>query len=113
MTEFDQLAESLAFGATDEEFHTIDADSLKRLEEEYESFCNMLPQWFDIEKDCLVMGDCYEQFAHDYVMTRMGNGVGFWETSDWNEMAGRALTNRCKAQGTLETIVEDEVLYIC
>ncbi len=112
MTEFDQLAESLIFATGEGEAERVDEGSMRKLEEEYESFCNMLPEWFDIEDSCLVEGNCYEQFAHDYVMTRMGHGVGYWETSDWEEVAGRALTNRCKGQGMLEAYEEEGVIYV-
>ncbi len=110
-TEFDMLSETLIWQA-DEEATTIDPDSVKRIEAEYEAFCDILPEEFDPEESCLTGGDPYEQFAFDYIMTRMGHGVGFWETSDWAEEDGEHLTALCKLQGTLETYCENDVLYI-
>ena len=116
MTEFDQLEESLLFGCPDEtdEWTTIDPESLTKLKEDYETFCSTIPDWLDIEDACLVsvMGDAFTQCAHDYVMTRMRHGVGFWEEDDWDKAAGIALTERCRLQGDLETYAEDGVLYI-
>ena len=91
----------------------MDSHSLKQLETEYEQFCDRVPDCINISEDCLVSGDPFEQFAHDYVMTRMGHGVGFWETSDWEEYTGKILTKMCKEQGMLETIVEDGIVYVC
>ena len=111
MTEFDQLQESILFGS-DADGCTIDPDSLTKLEEQYEAFCDKVPDCINISDDCLVTGDEYEQFAHDYIMTRMGHGVGFWETYDWEESAGKILTKMCHEQGDLETYVDDDVLYV-
>ena len=114
MTEFDQLCESLLFGS-DASATEVDPTSLKQLETEYEQFCDRVPDCINISEDCLVCvsGDPFTQFAHDYVMTRMGHGVGFWETSDWEEYAGKILTKMCREQGPLETITEDGIVYVC
>ena len=113
MTEFDQLEESLVFGTVDTDGDTtVDPASLNRLENEYQEFCDSLPEDFDVSRACLCMGDEYTQFAHDYVMTRMGHGVGFWEDNDWEETAGNMLTIKCKAQGALETYVSEGVVFI-
>ena len=111
-TEFDQLAQSLIWAASDGSDMVIDPDSRKRLQVEYESFCEILPEEFDPEDSCLTWGDPYEQFAHDYVLTRMHAGVGYWETSDWEKETGEHLTNLCRLQGTLLTYQVDNVLYI-
>ena len=114
MTEFDQLSTSLLW-ASDADDCIMDAGSMIQLQTRYEQFVNSIPDWIvdSIENVCLVMGDCYEQLAHDYVMTSMGHGVGFWETSDWESSAGQVLTDLCKSQGTLETYIgDDNKLYI-
>ena len=112
-TEFDQLIQSLAFGTGDEADDAIvPGETRERIEEEYSQFCDSLPEWIDPEESCLTGGDCYEQFAHDYIMTRMGHGVGFWEKDDWEEKAGEELTRLCNQQGMLETYVADGKLYI-
>ena len=109
--EYGQIEESLLFGSDADEC-TIDPASLIKLQEEYEEFCSTIPDWLDISDACLVMGDEYEQCAHDYIMTRMRHGVGFWEESDWEKAAGITLTERCRLQGDIETYQEDGVLYI-
>ena len=114
-TEFDQLIETLIFGTGDEaegcdEVNKYDRDFLF---EEYSKFCELADDLgIDPDEVCLTGGDVYEQMAHDYVMTRMGHGVGFWETSDWEEEAGQKLTEICKSQGTIVTYVEDDKVYI-
>ena len=111
-SEFEQLGVSLVW-ATAEGPGKIDEYSQKVLENEYEEFCARLPESFDVEESCLTGGDAYEQFAHDYIMTRMGQGVGFWETADWEENIGKVLTELCKDQGMLEAIEEDGIVYVC
>lgn len=113
-TEFDQLTTTLLWATCEGNWMEckVDDESAKRLEEDYEVFCSRLPEWFDPEESCLTGGDPYEQFAHDYILTRMRAGVGFWETSDWEESAGEMLTNLCHKQGTLESHEEDGVVYI-
>lgn len=110
-TEFDQLTVSLLWGA-DLDDCQLEAESRQRLEAEYEAFCEQLPEEFDPEEACLTGGDPYEQFAHDYIMTRMGHGVGFWEASDWEAAAGTMLTELCHKQGTLEAYEADGVAYV-
>lgn len=108
-TEFDQLTVSLLWAANADDCR-LEAESRERLEAEYEAFCDLLPEEFDPEEACLTGGDPYEQFAHDYVLTRMGAGVGFWETADWEAEAGEHLTALCRAQGTLEPMLVEEGL---
>lgn len=112
-TEFDILVSTLLWGTLDESDATIvPGETRGRIEDEYSEFCDSLPEWIDPEESCLTGCDCYEQLAYDYIMTRMGHGVGFWEKSDWEEKTGEELTRLCKQQGTLETYVEDGKLYI-
>ena len=111
MTEFEQLEESLLFGSDADECE-VAGEHLARLCEEYEEFCSTIPDWLDISDAWLGQGDPYEQAAHDYIMTRMRQGVGFWEEDDWDKAAGIALTERCRLQGDLETYKEDGYLYI-
>ena len=109
--EFGQLEESLLFGSDADECEVIGND-LARVCEDYETFCSTIPDWLDIEEAWLGHGDPYEQCAHDYIMTRMGHGVGFWEESDWDEKAGKVLTEMCRKQGSIETYKEDGYLHV-
>ena len=109
--EFQQLEESILFGSDADECEVAGED-LAKLCEQYQQFVESLPEWFDCSRDCLMDGDPYEQFAHDYIMTRMGHGCGFWETDDWSYESGKMLTDMCRQQGTLETYKDDGYLYI-
>lgn len=111
MSEFSQLETTVVWATADGDA-VLDADSRKQLEEDYESFVAMLPEDFDAADYCLTGGDPEEQFAHDYIMTRMRHGVGFWETADWEAEMGERLTDMCHTQGDLETYEEDGVVYV-
>jgi len=112
-TEFDQLATTLLWASVDGSDVKLDPESRAQIESDYQVFCDFLPESFDPEESCLTGGDPYEQFAHDYILTRMGAGVGFWETADWEEESGKKLTELCKEQGTIETYVgDDNKLYV-
>ena len=114
-TEFDQLEASLVFGTPEVENYesvTVDPTCLQQLQNAYEEFCRAIPEYIDPAKEYKGEGDPYTQCAHDYVMTRMGHGVGFWETSDWKYYAGERLTRICREQGTLESYIEDGVVYL-
>ena len=108
-TEFDQLATTLLWACAADGCQ-LEAESRERLEKDYEAFCELLPEEFDPEEACLTGGDPYEQFAHDYVLTRLRAGCGFWETSDWQPAAGLMLTELCREQGTLEPMTAVEGL---
>ena len=113
MTEFDQLIETLIW-ASDADGCEVDVASVLQIQEEYQQFVDMIPDEIvdNLDELCLTGDDAEEQLAHDYIMTRMGHGVGFWETSDWEEEAGQKLTELCKQQGTLESYNDETTLYI-
>jgi hypothetical protein len=113
ISELDQLQVTLLW-AEDHDDKEIDPASLSALESQYEQFCEDADAaGVDPEVHCLTGGDPYEQLAHDYVLTRMGAGVGFWETSDWDAQMGDVMTRLCKDQGTLETYEGDDgLIYV-
>jgi len=114
MTELDQLQETLIWASNDADDCLVDVASMVELKTMYEQFVDSIPEWIvdTLDDVCLVNGDVYEQLAHDYIMTRMRHGVGFWETSDWEKRAGEVLTNLCHIQGDLETYTDSNKLYI-
>ena len=114
MTEFDQLKSTLLWASINADDCSVDCDSMKKLESSYEKFVEMIPEWIvdTLDDICFVNGDVYEQLAHDYIMTRMRHGVGFWETCDWEKRAGEVLTDLCHIQGDLETYTDNNKLYI-
>lgn len=62
------------------------------------------------DENCLTRLDVSEQAGHDFWLTRNGHGVGFWETSDWEEDAGQKLTASAKAFGECNLYVGDDGL---
>ena len=56
-------------------------------------------------------GDDYtpeEMAGLDFLLTRNGHGVGFWERSDWPEDSGDRLTAACEAFGEVYLYVGDD-----
>ena len=98
-TEFDQL-EATILWAFDAFGCKIDESSLNRLQREYSDFCELLPEEFDPEQSCLTERDPYEQFAHDYVLTRLG-GYGFSGAHKWDSEDAEHLTFFSRQQGPL------------
>ena len=115
MTEFDQLIETLVWATGDEaDGCVVEEYSKEELFDQYAQFVELIPDEIvdNLDELCLVGGNAEEQLAHDYIMTRMGHGVGFWETSDWEEKAGEKLTELCKKQGMLESYHDETTLFI-
>lgn len=46
--------------------------------------------------------------GHDFYMTRTRSGVGFWETPDWPQEAGKRLTDAAHAFGEVNLYVGDD-----
>jgi hypothetical protein len=61
-----------------------------------------------IRAACLTRIDPIEQAGHDFWLTRAGHGVGFWETSDWSEEAGEAMTSYSTNAGEVWPYVGDD-----
>jgi hypothetical protein len=72
---------------------------------------------FDAEEHCARMlhpdneGDAWNVAAHDFILTRNGHGVGFWERERWHEPWNRRLTDLCKQFGELYCYVVDGRVY--
>lgn len=58
-------------------------------------------------------GDPWNAVAHDFILTRNGHGVGFWDTGRWREPWATRLCQLCKRFGSLETYVGDDGLIYC
>lgn len=72
-----------------------------------------------IEADCAkfqadnwdMISDDLGQAGHDFWLTRVGHGAGFWD-GDWPEH-GDALTEACKRFGHVDVYVgDDNLLYL-
>ena len=64
----------------------------------------------DIDNACLTRSQYSdrEQAGHDFWLTREGHGAGFWETFDWEEEAGKRLTQASKEFGSFYLYVGDD-----
>lgn len=60
------------------------------------------------DENCLTANYCLPQAGHDFWFTRNGHGVGFWETSDWEAVAGEQLNNASKAFGEYYLFAQDD-----
>lgn len=60
------------------------------------------------DDNCLTRLGADVQGGHDFWLTRNGHGAGFWETSDWEVKAGKALTDACRKFGECHLYVGDD-----
>jgi hypothetical protein len=59
-------------------------------------------------------GDHWGAVAHDWIFTRNGHGVGFWEAGRWVDSWGLKLTQLCRQQGEILCWVDgDSVSLDC
>lgn len=62
-----------------------------------------LEQFFDRADNALDGSDyTHKQACHDFYMTRVGHGVGFWENDHCNEEQGKELTAIAQEFGTVD-----------
>lgn len=62
-----------------------------------------------IEDNCFHVGCSMIEYAgHDFWLTRNGHGCGFWEKSDWEEEAGKALTEAANKFGECNIVIGDD-----
>tara|TARA_R100000808_G_C2080279_1_gene104398 strand:- start:296 stop:691 length:396 start_codon:yes stop_codon:yes gene_type:complete len=70
-------------------------DFLDYLDEQLEGWSDSLPDWYG-----------FEQFAHDFWLTRNGHGAGFWDRGLGK--IGDQLTEHSKAFGSCDLYVSDD-----
>lgn len=58
------------------------------------------------------IGNRWEQAGHDFWLTRNGHGAGFWD-GDWEEEAGKRLTDDSHAWGSVDLYVGDDGKIHC
>ena len=55
----------------------------------------------------------YERAGYDFYYTRVGHGVGFWETDKWEDPYGKELTSAAKKFGSIDGYAgDDNKIYI-
>lgn len=55
-------------------------------------------------------GDAWNAVAHDFLLTRNGHGVGFWDTDRWQQPWGDQLTKLAESFGEIHCCVGDDRL---
>ena len=55
-------------------------------------------------------GDAWNAVAHDFILTRNGHGVGFWERGRWLEPWDKKLTELSNIYGNIHAYVGDDGL---
>ena len=55
-------------------------------------------------------GDAWNAVAHDFILTRNGHGVGFWERGRWSEPWDKKLTDLSHTYGNINAYVGDDGL---
>ena len=94
--------------------HDIDGESLEQIRMECYDFCRA--NAYDIEswERCAGDGnDAYGNAGHDFWLTRVGHGCGYWD-GDWPERAGVRLDAAAKAAGNRDIYVGDDgKLHYC
>ena len=66
-----------------------------------------------IENGGAGLKDMYERAGYDFYYTRVGHGVGFWETDKWEDPYGKELTSAAKKFGSIDGYAgDDNKIYI-
>jgi hypothetical protein len=95
----------------DYELRDIDPRSLKKIIKDCDKFQNDNIE--AIEKGGAGLNDIYERAGYDFYYTRVGHGVGFWETDKWEDPYGKELTSAAKKFGSIDGYAgDDNKIYI-
>ena len=70
----------------------LDAASRQKMVDDCQKFIAYMYD-YDLTDSCLTRYSVWKQAGHDFWLTRNNHGAGFWETSDWEESAGKLLTS--------------------
>lgn len=110
---FDAYLEAAVWSSTDDDGNAMDGLDLDVSEETQAEMRVDCDKFYDdnehliTDENCLTRLDCDIQAGHDFWLTRNGHGVGFWETSDWEAVAGEQLDNASKAFGDYYLFAQD------
>ena len=58
-------------------------------------------------------GDAWNAAAHDFILTRNGEGVWFWDTGRWHAPWNDRLTTMAESFGSIDAYVGDDGLIYC
>ena len=96
---FNAYLEAAVWSSTDDDGEPLDRLDLDVSEETKAEMRADCDKFYDdnehliTDENCLTRLNCDEQAGHDFWLTRNGHGAGFWETFDWDNEAGKTLTN--------------------
>lgn len=110
---FDAYLEAAVWSSTDDDGNEMDGLGLDVSEETLAEMRVDCDQFYDdnehliTDENCLTRYNCDEQAGHDFWLTRNGHGAGFWETFNWDNEAGKTLTNSSHEFGDYYLFVQD------
>lgn len=84
--------------------------TLKRMVADCQKFQAEVDDVLSTASEHVNFPDIWSQAGYDFYQTRVGAGVGFWETSDWPEPYGPKLDEAAKAFGNVDIYVGDDRL---
>ena len=126
MAALDHAILALFWSETDENGEPLDSldldlapEATRELSSQWDTFCEQAERLgFDPEQHTARMlhpdceGDPWAAVAHDWILTRNGHGVGFWEHGRWLDPWGLRLTQLCQQQGPITTWVDGPVVRL-
>lgn len=83
----------------------IHPDTLQEMQDE--CLCFIDDNLDDILTFCDDSERCFEMAGHDFWLTRVGHGAGFWD-GDWDDAVGKRLTAAAKVWGNVDLYVGDD-----
>jgi hypothetical protein len=107
----EEREDGLNLHLVDYELRDIDPRSLKKIIKDCDKF--QKDNIEAMEKGGDGLDDIYERAGYDFYYTRMGHGVGFWETDKWEDPYGKKLTSAAEKFGSIDGYVgDDKKVYV-
>jgi hypothetical protein len=119
---------TLLWSSTDDDGEPLDSGKYQpspelifKVESDWNDFCSLLDaEGFDPAEELATMlhpdneGDPWNAVAHDFVLTRNGHGVGFWDADRWHSPWGGRLTEIANRFGDLNAVADsDDGMIYC
>jgi hypothetical protein len=100
--------------------HKPSPELLAQLEADWDAFREMAEAaGFDPDEQLAMMlhpdhdGDAWNAVAHDFILTRNGHGVGFWDDDRWCAPWNDRLAAMARGFGSIDACVGDDGLIYC
>lgn len=78
----------------------LSKDSIEKVEQDVKQFYD------EVGKEVYTLNPV--DVGHNIWYTRNGHGVGFWDTSEFEEVIGKKMTDVCKKMGGIDSYVGDD-----